>query len=108
MPGYKLDPEGLKSAIHELIDIRNSVYQLSQKSNRLSPGELTAGDLYTKNAHKAFKELALNERNSLRSELDNIRKFLEEKINAYQSTLEEYLKAEDNASVDTGKIQREA
>ena len=107
-PGYKLDPEALKSAIGDLIDIRSSVYALLRDSVRLSPGELRAGDIYTQNAHKAFKELALNNKNSLWAELNKIRELLEERIKDYQESLEEYLKAEENASIDAGKIQRES
>ena len=107
-PGYKLDPEALEKAIRELQDVQDSVYELREKTANLSPGELRAGDANTQSAYKTFRDLAVNKQNSLRAELDNIREILEERIKSYEDALEEYKKAEDNASIDAGKIQREA
>jgi len=42
------------------------------------------------------------------AELDVIRNLLEEKIKAYKESLREYQQAEADASINTGKIQKEA
>ena len=108
MTGYKLDPDELESAIKELQDLLFSVNDLRGKSAFMVPGELRAGDRNTRNAYEAFKDIALNEKNSFLAETDEILKTLEEKIEYYKSALAEYKKAEDAASIDTSKIQQEA
>lgn len=108
MTGYKLDPDELESAIKELQDLLFSVNDLRGKSAFMVPGELRAGDRNTRNAYEAFKDLAISDQNSFRSEMDKIRQLLEQRIDSYKSALAEYKKAEDNASIDTSKIQREA
>ena len=108
MTGFKLDPEELKKAINELLDIRDNLYELREKSIRLDPGELTAKDRSTQNARQAFKDLATKERDSFQGETREILKTLEKKIESYKSALAEYKKTEDAASIDTSKIQQEA
>ena len=108
MPGYKLDPEALEKAIRELEEIFLSLQGLRVRSNKLSPGELTAGDLTTQSAHKAFEEKATKGRDSFQIETNEIAKILQKKISSYKEVLKEYKEAEENASVDTGKIHREA
>ena len=108
MTGFKLDPDALEKAIRDLEDIFFSVQKLRDRSSNLKPGELTAKDRNTRTAYTAFEQLANKDRNSFQGETDEILKTLEKKIESYKTALEEYKKTEDNASVDTGKIQQEA
>lgn len=105
MPGYQLDPDALEKAIKDLRDLLFSINDLRQKTANLVPGELSAGDKHTRGAHQAFKDIALNEKNSFLAETNEILKIVEEKVESYRAVLEEYKRAEDNASIDSGKIK---
>lgn len=109
MPGYKLDPDALEKAIKDLEDIRRRILDIATRSaHALIPGELTAGDPHTGKAIKAFRQRALGGQDSLRFELNEIAKYLSNKIEDYKQSLEEYRRSEDAATIDASRIQREA
>ena len=61
-PGYKLDPDALEKAIKDLEGTHESLLDLRDRATRLTPGELTAGDMYTQRAHQVFEKLAVDDK----------------------------------------------
>ena len=79
-----------------------------RKSGGVEPGELTAKDSITGQARQKFIDRANGGSESLRVSAAAIRDKLTGKIDSYRATLEEYRQADDNASVDAGRVDRRA
>lgn len=108
MTGFRIDPEALEGAIKELEDARDRAEKAAKKAGSVMPGELTAKDSTTQQARQQFIERANGESASLRASAAAVRDSLNAKIEAYRNTLEEYGRAEDNATVDADRINRQA
>ncbi|MBQ6640397.1 MAG: hypothetical protein IJH84_05085 [Saccharopolyspora sp.] len=108
MTGFRIDPEALEGAIKELEDARDRARAAAHKAMSVKPGELTAKDSTTETARQKFIERASGDSASLRASADAVKDRLTEKIEAYRATLEEYRRAEDNATVDSDRINRQA
>ncbi|WP_258343135.1 hypothetical protein [Saccharopolyspora gregorii] len=106
MTGFRIDPEALEAAIRELEDARENAEALAQNSRTAMPGELTAKDATTATARDLFRERAGGADSSLQGAAAEIVKKLNEKIDSYRSTLEEYRIADDNATVDADRVGR--
>ncbi|MBK0870872.1 hypothetical protein INP57_29120 [Saccharopolyspora sp. HNM0986] len=107
MTGFRIDPEALEGAIKELEAARDSASQLMDEAKYLQPGELTAKDSVTASARDAFANRAHGDAASMRSSAQAIRDKVNEKIEAYRQSLDEYRRAEDNATVDASRIDRQ-
>ena len=108
MTGFRIDPEALEGAIKELEDARDRAAEAVRKAEGVKPGELTAKDSTTQQARQLFVDRANGNSASLRASADAVRNTLTEKINAYRASLEEYRRAEGNATVDASRINRQA
>lgn len=108
MTGFNIDPDALEKAIKKLETPRDTAKSIADSALNLQPGELNAGDKITQSAQKKFVELANNkDAGSLHSSASEIHKKLDEKIEAYQATLEEYRRSEDAATVDASRINQQ-
>ncbi|QGK68238.1 hypothetical protein GIY23_00385 [Allosaccharopolyspora coralli] len=109
MTGFGLDPDALEAAIKRLEDARSELQSLVRQATLVEPHELVAQDETTKRAYKAFVDQASGDQpGSLRSNAFAIRDELDAKIKQYQASLEEYRRAEDSATIDAGRVNREA
>lgn len=108
MTGFRIDPEALEGAIRELEAARDRAAEAADKAVSVKPGELTAKDSTTQMARQQFTERANGDSASLRAAARATSDKINEKIEAYRATLEEYRRAEDNATVDAGQINRQA
>ncbi|MDR7301867.1 hypothetical protein [Haloactinomyces albus] len=103
--GFGVDRDALMKAIQELEDARDEAYQLAESATTISPGELTAKDVSTLRARQMFQERMTGDEKSLHAMADTIRKRLNEKIQAYKASLDEYHRADDNAAVDGQRLE---
>lgn len=108
MTGFGIDPAALEGAIKKLEDIRDDMTSMVQQVSFLKPGELTAQDAATTLARKEIQDRATGENGSLRLVTNQLREKLQEKIDAYRSTLNEYQTAEDAATVDASRVNQQA
>ncbi|MCX2733294.1 hypothetical protein OOZ19_23880 [Saccharopolyspora sp. NFXS83] len=108
MTGFRIDPEALEGAIRQLEDARDIAEQTSFDAAGVKPGELTAKDSVTSEARQKFADMANGNADSLRGAALAVRDKLNEKIQSYRDTLDEYRRAEDNATVDADRINRRA
>lgn len=109
MTGFGLDPEALESAIKRLEDARDRVRGLSANARTVEPHELVAQDSTTRRAFDAFVQQASGDQpGSLRNNAEAIVTELDAKIADYKASLEEYRRAEDSATIDAGRVNREA
>ncbi|SDJ86461.1 hypothetical protein SAMN04487820_102426 [Actinopolyspora mzabensis] len=104
--GFGVDYDKLREARKDLEAAREEARELERKAQSTDPGELTALDNTTDEARKAFQQRITGEEGSVRSAARDIRKILEEKIEAYDAVLAEYGLADDNASVAQRDIER--
>ncbi|ASU80521.1 hypothetical protein CDG81_22100 [Actinopolyspora erythraea] len=104
--GFGVDYDKLREAIKELIAARDEAGYLEQQAGVITPGELTAMDGTTERAREAFQQRMTGDEGSLRSAARDIRKILQEKIEAYNAVLNEYGLAEENASVAQRDAER--
>lgn len=105
---FGVDPDALRKAVKKLEDARDKADQLARQSNQITPGELTAKDRYTEQARKLFTDRVSGPDGSLRSAANDMVKKLQEKIDAYNQTLAEYGRAEDNATADAQQVERQS
>ncbi|RCW44672.1 hypothetical protein DFQ14_104262 [Halopolyspora algeriensis] len=103
---FGVDTDALRKAIKELEKARDQATKLEQDAGGISPGELTAQDAHTQKARQMFQDRMTGGEGSLRSSASHIARKLQEKIDAYNATLEEYGRAEDNATADAQHIER--
>ncbi|QRK91068.1 hypothetical protein [Saccharopolyspora erythraea] len=108
MTGFGLDPDALRGAIAKLKDIHEKADKLGREAMQLKPGELTAGDKVTNDARLAIQERAMADSGSARAVARELTEKLKEKIEAYEATLREYEAAEHNATIDAGRVDRQA
>ncbi|KAA5831099.1 hypothetical protein ABT337_20340 [Saccharopolyspora hirsuta] len=108
MTGFRVDPKALELAITKLEEVRDDADSLLQQAVNVKPGELTAQDSYTTKARQAIQERATGNAGSLTMAVKELRGKLNEKIDAYKATLEEYRRNDDAAATDANRIQREA
>ncbi len=109
MSGFVVDPDALAGAIKRLEDARDRVSDLMDQAETVQPHELTAQDKTTQRAYEAFSQQATGDQpGSLRSNASAIRDELNAKIEQYRASLEEYRRAEDSATIDAGRVNREA
>lgn len=108
MAGYSVDPEALESAIKELRDVHDDIRSVLQQADSVSPGELTAQDPYTKRARQIIQDRATGSQGSLRMAAEELQENLENKITAYQETLDEYRRNEEQAEADVGRLDERA
>ena len=108
MTGFGVDPAALEGAIKKLEDTRDDVTSMVQQVSFLKPGELTAQDAATTLAREEIQKRATGEDGSLRVVANQLREKLQEKIDAYRSTLDEYQAAEDAATIDASRVNQQA
>ena len=102
--GYVVDPAGLESAIKKLKTAHDTTAQLVNEAERVSPGELTAGDTYTNQARTELQKRATGDHGSLRMVAVDLQKKLREKIDAYETVLAEYRANDENAAAEHRKM----
>lgn len=109
MTGFGLDPDALEGAITRLEDARDRMEKMTRDATKVEPHELVAHDSTTQRAIDAFVRQASGDQpGSLRNNADAIREELNAKIEEYKASLEEYRRAEDSATIDAGRVNREA
>ena len=108
MAGFGIDPVAIEGAIKKLEGIRDDMTSMIRSVSFLEPGELTAQDAATVLARKKIQERATASDGSLRGVTDELRVKLQEKIDAYRATLDEYRASEDAATVDAGRVNQQA
>ncbi|MGJ7909126.1 hypothetical protein ACOQFL_21915 [Actinopolyspora sp. H202] len=106
--GFGVDYEKLRAAVEELRKARDEAKNISDQSESIEPGELTAYDDTTGSAREVFQKRMNGPEGSLRAAAEDIRKKLDEKIVAYEALLREYGLAEDNASVAQRDTERQS
>ncbi|QUH00391.1 hypothetical protein HUO13_05780 [Saccharopolyspora erythraea] len=108
MAGFRLDEAALEGAIARLKELQERTLGLFQNATELKPGELTAGDATTNTARQKIQERATGNEGSLRMVANQLHDKLKEKVAAYETTLREYRAAEENATVDAGRVEWQA
>ncbi|MFR9729945.1 hypothetical protein ACL03H_12005 [Saccharopolyspora sp. MS10] len=106
MTGFRIDPEALEAAIRKLEDAKSEAEALARSSRSAMPNELTAKDSITGEARALFTERVNGADVSLQGAANAIMAKLDGKIESYRATLDEYRLADENSSVDAGKIER--
>lgn len=105
---FGVDPDALRKAVKKLEDARDKARQMTRDATFIEPGELTAKDRYTEQARQLFQKRMNGGEGSLVSSATAIADKLQEKIDAYNETLAEYGRAEDNATADAQQVERQS
>lgn len=96
--GFDVDIPALKAAIEDLKAERDTIGQLMYSaSNGIKPGELVANDRMTSAARKAIEDIAVGQDGSLTMALRNLTGTLDEKIAAYEATIKQYQRDDEEA-----------
>lgn len=102
-----VDRDRLENAVKKLEAIRDDAFGLARGADAVTPGELTAQDVTTHFARQWFQKRINGDEDSMQAYAMKIRDGLQQRIDAYRATLDEYARAEDNATADNTRLQGE-
>ena len=107
MAGFDVDPVALRSAVNKLKDQREELDSLLAAAQQgITAGELTAGDNVTSQAREKIEQLASGGPGSMGDAVRVLRDQLNQKIESYEATLQQYATDDDAASADAQRIER--
>ncbi len=104
--GFHVDIDALRAAVSKLETQRENLDSLMRKARRgIKPGELVANDQTTSQARKAIEDVAIGHDGSLTMALRRLMDELNEKIGAYEATINQY--QQDDAEAMPNQVPSE-